>query len=65
MSMKIHLDMSMRQHLDIDQSNKAYLARRTVSEVSCDNFMMQNLGNNGLILQMKLSFILYLDQAKR
>ena len=65
MSIKIHLDMSMRQHLDIDRSNKAYLARRTVSEVSCDNFMMQNLGNNGLILQMKLSFILYLDKAKR
>ena len=57
--------MSMRQHLDIDRSNTAYLARRTVSEVSCDNFMMQNLGNDRLILQMKLSFILYLDKAKR
>jgi len=50
MLMKIHLDMSMRQHLDLDRSNKAYLARRTVTEVPCDNFMMQNLGNNGFIL---------------
>ena len=37
MSMKIHLDMLTRQHLDIDRSNTAYLARRTVSEVSCDH----------------------------